>query len=233
MRNAYLGPAYSNDEIKRFLQSEGIAYQELSDADLVKTVGRLLAENNVIGWYQGRMEFGPRALGSRSILANASHPQMKDILNEKIKHREQFRPFAPAVLLEETPRYFDCPPGQESPYMLLVADVRPEYRDLLPAITHVDGTARLQTVTAEQNGLYYRVIREFYRLTGIPVIVNTSFNVRGEPIVCTPAEAYNCFSHTDMEYLALGNCLVPRDSKKILAPYPARNAHKAAEEVIV
>jgi carbamoyltransferase len=233
MRNAYLGPAYSNEEIKSFLDANDIPYTELSDDDLVLTVGRLLAENNVIGWFSGRMEFGPRALGSRSILANAGHPQMKDILNEKIKHREPFRPFAPAVLLEETPRYFDFSPGQESPYMLLVADVRPEFRDLLPAITHVDGTARLQTVTAEENGLYYQMIREFYRLTGIPVIVNTSFNVRGEPIVCTPAEAYNCFSHTDMEYLALGNCLVPRDSKKILAPYPARNLHKAAEEVIV
>jgi len=233
MRNAYLGPAYSNDEIKRFLQSEGIAYQELSDADLVKTVGRLLAENNVIGWYQGRMEFGPRALGSRSILANASHPEMKDILNEKIKHREQFRPFAPAVLLEETPNYFALDAQHESPYMLLVADVLPQYRALLPAITHVDGTARLQTVTAEENGLYYQVIREFFGHTGVPVIVNTSFNVRGEPIVNTPGEAYNCFSHTDMDYLVLGNCLVDSAAKKIIAAYAGHKGPRVKEEVIV
>jgi carbamoyltransferase len=233
MRNAYLGPAYSNDEIKRFLQSEGIAYQELSDADLVKTVGRLLAENNVIGWYHGRMEFGPRALGSRSILANASHPEMKDILNEKIKHREQFRPFAPAVLLEETPNYFALDAQHESPYMLLVADVLPERRALLPAITHVDGTARLQTVTAEENGLYYQVIREFFGHTGVPVIVNTSFNVRGEPIVNTPLEAYNCFSHTDMDYLVLGNYLVDKTAKKIIAAYAGHKGPRVKEEVIV
>ncbi|MGI8587136.1 MAG: carbamoyltransferase family protein [Chloroflexia bacterium] len=233
MRNAYLGPAYSNDEIKSFLHGAGVAYQEMGDDELVGTVGRLLAENNVIGWFQGRMEFGPRALGSRSILANASHPQMKDILNEKIKHREQFRPFAPAVLLEETPNYFALDAAHESPYMLLVADVHPQYRALLPAITHVDGTARLQTVTAEENGLYYRVIREFFGHTGVPVIVNTSFNVRGEPIVNTPAEAYNCFSHTDMDYLVLGNCLVSNAAKKIIAAYPGRKAARAKEEVIV
>jgi carbamoyltransferase len=233
MRNAYLGPAYGADEIRAFLDSSGIPYEELDDAALVKRVGRLLAENNVIGWYQGRMEFGPRALGSRSILANASHPQMKDILNEKIKHREQFRPFAPAVLLEETPNYFDLDAQHDSPYMLLVADVHPERRALLPAITHVDGTARLQTVTAEENGLYYQVIREFFGHTGVPIIVNTSFNVRGEPIVNTPAEAYNCFSHTDMDYLALGNCLVTSAAKKIIAPYPGRKGPRVKEEVIV
>jgi carbamoyltransferase len=233
MRNAYLGPAYGAAEIRAFLDSSGIPYEELDDAALVKRVGRLLAENNVIGWYQGRMEFGPRALGSRSILANASHPQMKDILNEKIKHREQFRPFAPAVLLEETPNYFDLDAQHDSPYMLLVADVHPERRALLPAITHVDGTARLQTVTAEENGLYYQVIREFFGHTGVPIIVNTSFNVRGEPIVNTPAEAYNCFSHTDMDYLALGNCLVTSAAKKIIAPYPGRKGPRVKEEVIV
>ena len=233
MRHAYLGPEYGNDAIRTFLQSNNLTFEELSDGDLVATVGRLLAENNVIGWYRGRMEFGPRALGSRSILANASHPQMKDILNEKIKHREQFRPFAPAVLLEETPNYFALPAPYESPYMLLVADVHPQYRALLPAITHVDGTARLQTVTAEENGLYYQVIREFFRHTGVPVIVNTSFNVRGEPIVNTPAEAYNCFSHTDMDYLVLGNCLVSSAAKRILAPYPGRKGPRVKEEVIV
>jgi carbamoyltransferase len=233
MRNAYLGPEYSQEETRGFLESRGVAFEEMDDDALVGTVARLLAENNVIGWYRGRMEFGPRALGSRSILANASHPQMKDILNEKIKHREQFRPFAPAVLLEEASTYFDIEPGCESPYMLLVAPVREEYRELLPAITHVDGTARLQTVTAQENGLYYRVIQEFYRLTEVPVIVNTSFNVRGEPIVCTPAEAYNCFSHTDMDYLVLNNCLVSAADKRMIAPYPGRKEVREKEEVIV
>ncbi|HUS17639.1 MAG TPA: carbamoyltransferase C-terminal domain-containing protein, partial [Chloroflexia bacterium] len=233
MRNVYLGPAYSNDEIKAFLQSNAVEYQELDDTALVETVGRLLAEDNVVGWFQGRMEFGPRALGSRSILANASHPQMKDILNEKIKHREQFRPFAPAVLLEEAPNYFALDPQHASPFMVLVCDVQPQYRELLPAITHVDGTARIQTVTAEENGLYYQVIREFYRHTQVPVIVNTSFNVRGEPIVCTPAEAYNCFSHTDMDYLVMGNCVVTSAAKKILAAYPGRKGPRVKEEVIV
>lgn len=233
MDNAFLGPEYSNTEIKAFLQSQDIAYQELSDADLVTRVGKLLAESNVIGWFRGRMEFGPRALGSRSILANATDPNMKDILNEKIKHREQFRPFAPAVLLEETPNYFALDAAHESPYMLLVADVHPQYRAVLPAITHVDGTARLQTVTAAQNGLYYQVIREFFGHTGVPVIVNTSFNVRGEPIVNTPAEAYNCFSHTDMDYLVLGNCLVTKAAKKQIAAYAGRKTARTKEEVIV
>ncbi len=233
MRHAYLGPDYSDEEIAAFLQTHGIPHQRLSPDELVATVGRLLAENNVIGWFQGRMEFGPRALGARSILANASHPDMKDILNEKIKHREQFRPFAPAVLLEETPNYFALGPEHESPYMLLVADVLPDKRALLPAITHVDGTARLQTVTAEENGLYYQIIREFFRHTGVPVIVNTSFNVRGEPIVNTPAEAYNCFSHTDMDYLVLGSYLVSRAAKKMIAPYPGHKGPRVKEEVIV
>ncbi len=233
MKNAYLGPEYSNEEIRKFLDGNNVVYEELDDNDLVETVARLLAENNVVGWFRGRMEFGPRALGARSILANASHPQMKDILNEKIKHREQFRPFAPAVLLEEAPNYFALEPGHESPYMLLVADVLPQHRALLPAVTHVDGTARLQTVTEAENGAYYRMIRAFYRLTGVPVIVNTSFNVRGEPIVCAPAEAYNCFSHTDMDYLAMGNFLVAKAAKRAIAPYPGSKVAREREEVIV
>jgi carbamoyltransferase len=158
---------------------------------------------------------------------------MKDILNEKIKHREQFRPFAPAVLLEATPDWFAWTPPHESPFMLLVADVHPDKRPILPAITHVDGTARLQTVTAAENGLYYQVIREFARHSGVPVIVNTSFNVRGEPIVCTPLDAYNCFSHTDIDALVLGNCLVTVEAKKIIAAYPGRKGPRVKEEVIV
>ena len=232
MHNAYLGPGYSEAEIKHFLDGYGIAYERYDEGQLISRVARMLVDDMVVGWFMGRMEFGPRALGARSILANASNPQMKDILNEKIKHREQFRPFAPAVLLEETPNWFDFNPAHESPYMLLVADVRPEKREKLPAITHVDGTARLQTVTAEENGLYYRVIKEYFRLTGVPVIVNTSFNVRGEPIVCTPKEAYNCFSHTDMDALILGPYVVMAESKKMIAPYPG-SKKPPAEEVIV
>jgi carbamoyltransferase len=232
MHNAYLGPGYSEDEIKHFLDSYDIPYERVEENELVKRVARMLASDMVVGWYMGRMEFGPRALGARSILANASNPLMKDILNEKIKHREQFRPFAPAVLLEETPNWFALGAEYESPYMLLVADVLPEKREKLPAITHVDGTARLQTVTAEENGLYYQVIKEYFGLTGIPVIVNTSFNVRGEPIVCTPAEAYNCFSHTDMDALVMGPYVVMAASKKIIAPYPGTKK-PPAEEVIV
>ena len=137
------------------------------------------------------------------------------------------------MLLEETPNYFALDAQHESPYMLLVADVLPQYRALLPAITHVDGTARLQTVTAEENGLYYQVIREFFGHTGVPVIVNTSFNVRGEPIVNTPGEAYNCFSHTDMDYLVLGNCLIDSAAKKIIAAYAGHKGPRVKEEVIV
>lgn len=232
MRNAYLGPGYSEGEIEHFLDSYGIKYEKVAEEELVRRVARMLTSDMVVGWYMGRMEFGPRALGARSILANANSPQMKDILNEKIKHREQFRPFAPAVLLEETPGWFDLPAPYESPYMLLVVDVHPDKREKLPAITHVDGSARLQTVTAEENGLYYRVIKEYYGLTGIPVIVNTSFNVRGEPIVCTPAEAYNCFTHTDMDALILGPYIVMASAKKIIAPYPGTKK-PPAEEVIV
>lgn len=230
MRHAYLGPGYSDAVIQSFLEAESIPYEHLEEEELVKRVAGLLAGDMVVGWFMGRMEFGPRALGARSILANAGNPQMKDILNEKIKRREQFRPFAPAVLLEEAPNWFAFEAGRESPYMLLVADVLPERRDMLPAITHVDGSARLQTVTAQENGLFYRLIREYFRLTGVPVIVNTSFNVRGEPIVCTPAEAYNCFSHTDMDALVLGSYIVM--SKKIIAPYPG-SEKPPVEEVIL
>jgi carbamoyltransferase len=232
MHNAYLGPGYSEAEIKGFLDAYGIPHERCDEGELVGRVARMLADDMVVGWFMGRMEFGPRALGARSILANASNPQMKDILNEKIKHREQFRPFAPAVLLEETPNWFDLDAAHESPYMLLVADVLLDKREKLPAITHVDGTARLQTVTAEENGLYYQVIKEYFRLTGVPVIVNTSFNVRGEPIVCTPAEAYNCFSHTDMDALVLGPYVVMAESKKMIAPYPGSKKPPAAEVIV-
>ncbi|HEX8966296.1 MAG TPA: carbamoyltransferase, partial [Chloroflexota bacterium] len=212
MEHAYLGPAYSNEAIRAFLEREGIAFSRLDEGAIAPTVARLLADDDVVGWFQGRMEFGPRALGARSILANPTNPTTKDTLNLKIKHREAFRPFAPSTLVEAAPTYFDFGgpvPEPDSPYMLLTARVRSEKQHLLPAITHVDGTARVQTVSRAQNPLYYALIEEFGKLTGVPVLVNTSFNVQGEPIVCTPQEAFNSFAHTDMDYLVMGDALIP------------------------
>jgi carbamoyltransferase len=233
MDTAYLGPSYSSAEIHRFLEREGILFSRLNDERIAPTVASLLADNNVVGWFQGRMEFGPRALGARSILANPTDPTTKDTLNAKIKHREAFRPFAPSTLVEAASTYFDfgAPDGDpESPFMLLTARVRPEKQHLLPAITHVDGTARVQTVSREQNPLYYVLIEEFGKLTGVPVLVNTSFNVQGEPIVCSPEEAFNSFAHTDMDYLMMGDALIPASSKRKLGSYPGtRQVHQGAE----
>jgi carbamoyltransferase len=180
------------------------------------------------------MEFGPRALGARSILANPTDAGMKDKINEKIKHREQFRPFAPSVLREAASTYFAFD-GQdrESPFMLLVAEVRADKRHLVPAITHVDGTARVQTVRRDQQPLFYDLIEAFGKLTGVPVLLNTSFNVRGEPIVCTPAEAFNTFSHTDIDFLVMGNALVPASSKLHVGAYPGFTSIHAGDEVVV
>jgi carbamoyltransferase len=236
MDTAYLGPGYSNAEIQSFLDREGVAFTALDEADIAPCVARLLADNNVVGWFQGRMEFGPRALGARSILANPTDPTTKDTLNAKIKHREAFRPFAPSTLVEAASTYFDfgSPLGDvDSPFMLLTAHVRADKQHLLPAITHVDGTARVQTVSRVQNPQYYALIEEFGKLTGVPVVVNTSFNVQGEPIVCTPAEAFNSFAHTDMEYLVMGNALVPASSKRKLGAYPGTKLVHAGEEVVV
>jgi carbamoyltransferase len=228
MNTAYLGPEFSREEIHAALERVEIPHTTLSPASVAPTVAQLLAENQVIGWFQGRMEFGPRALGARSILANPTDPGMKDTLNAKIKHREQFRPFAPSTLLEAAGSYFDLGeslPFRDSPFMLLVARVRPDKQHLLPAVTHVDGTARVQTVRRDQNPLYYELIEEFGGLTGVPVVLNTSFNVRGEPIVCTPEDAFNCFAHTDMDYLVMGDALIPSSAKRIIGPYPgARSA---------
>jgi carbamoyltransferase len=236
METAYLGPAYSNDEIHAFLEREGVAFTVMGDDAIAPTVARLIADNDVIGWFQGRMEFGPRALGARSILANPTDPTTKDTLNAKIKHREAFRPFAPSTLIEAAPTYFDfgAPTGAvESPYMLLTARVRPDKQHLLPAITHLDGTARVQTVSRAQNPLYYALIEEFGKLTGVPVLVNTSFNVNGEPIVCTPSEAFNSFAHTDMDWLVMGNALIPASSKRKLSGYPGRAQVHDGVEVVV
>jgi carbamoyltransferase len=205
--HAYLGPAYGDAEIQEYLDGQGAKYRVLSDAELVQGTARLLSEGNVVGWFQGRMEFGPRALGGRSILADPRDPKMRDTLNMKIKFREGFRPFAPSVLADKASEWFDI--DCDSPYMLLVAQVR-EGKRVIPSVTHVDGSARLQTVTRKESPLYYDVIAEFGRITGVPVIINTSFNVRGEPIVCTPHDAYLCFMRTNMDHLVLGHFLLDK-----------------------
>ena len=204
IENVYVGPSYSTDEIKKFLDQKGIKYEILDDAEIVKNCAKLISEGNVVGWYQGKMEWGPRALGNRSILADPRRKDMKDILNEKIKHRESFRPFAPSILEEHVSEYFEM--NIPSPYMLMVAPVKKPEK--IPAVTHVDGTGRLQTVSKNSNPLYYKLISEFYSLTGVPVIINTSMNVKGEPIVNTPEQAYNMLTKTDMDCIFLRNFLV-------------------------
>jgi carbamoyltransferase len=230
MRHAYLGPSFTDDEIAATLKRHDIQFRVLDTEALLDETSQRIADDQVVGWFQGSMEFGPRALGARSILANAANPQMKDLLNEKIKHREQFRPFAPAVLAESCQTYFEL--GIESPFMLLVAPVVDHMRGRIPAVTHVDGSARIQTVTRNDNGIYYDLIARFDQMTGLPVIINTSFNVRGEPIVCTPEQAFNCFSHTDMDYLVLGHNVVERDAKRKLFEYAGRGSIGAKEVVL-
>ena len=204
--NIYSGPQYQNSEIVEFLNSENISYESLDRESLLKKTAKLISEDKIVGWYQGKMEWGPRALGNRSILANPQNPKMKDILNEKIKHRESFRPFAPAIMEEFSSQYFEL--KIPSPYMLFVSPVK--LPEKIPAVTHTDGTGRLQTVSKESNPLFYDLIREFYNITKIPVVINTSMNVMGEPIVNTPKEAYNMILKTDMDYIVLGNNLISR-----------------------
>ena len=221
MKGAYLGPSFKSDEIQTFLDGTGASYRRLDGAALVERVAGLLADEKVVGWFQGRMEFGPRALGARSILGDPRSPRMQSQMNLKIKFRESFRTFAPAVLRERVADFFEM--DADSPYMLLVAPVVARERramtdeeqrlfgidklnvprSSIPAVTHVDYSARIQTVRRAENALYYDLIEAFGRLTGCPVVVNTSFNVRGEPIVCTPQEAYTCFMRTEMDVLVL------------------------------
>jgi carbamoyltransferase len=205
--HAYLGPLFTDAQIGEYLEGAGARYTTLTDAELPARTASLIAEGHVVGWFQGRMEFGPRALGGRSILADPRDPKMRDTLNMKIKFREGFRPFAPSVLIDKANEWFeiDC----DSPYMLLVAQVR-EGKRTIPSVTHVDNSARLQTVTREEAPLYYDLIREFEKITGVPVVINTSFNVRGEPIVCTPHDAYLCFMRTNMDHLVLGHHLLDK-----------------------
>jgi len=229
---SYLGPEFSNEEIETFLKENDVSYEKLSDSEMIQKVADLIANEKVVGWFQGRMEFGPRALGNRSILGDARSPRMQSVMNLKIKFRESFRPFAPSVLKEFVSDYFEL--DRESPYMLLVAPVNKHLwletgenskkgldklktmRTRIPAVTHVDYSARIQTVDQEDNPRYYALIKAFYDKTGCPVIINTSFNVRGEPIVCTPKEAYICFMRTQMDYLCLGNFLLDKKHQKKL-----------------
>jgi carbamoyltransferase len=231
MQGAYLGPEFSDEEIQAFLESRGAPYRRLKSSALFEMIACLIGQEKVIGWFNGRMEFGPRALGSRSIIGDARSPKMQAKMNLKIKFREGFRPFAPSVLRERVADYFEL--GCDSPYMLLVAPVRKERqipmsqeqrsfwgiqklnvpRSDIPAVTHIDYSARVQTVSQETNPDYYSVIKAFEQLSGCPVIVNTSFNVRGEPIVCTPADAYQCFMRTHIDYLVLGPFLLDKNEQ--------------------
>jgi carbamoyltransferase len=202
MHGAYLGPEFSESQIESALKSASIEYTRLDRGPLLDVVSDQMVKGNVVGWFQGRMEWGPRALGNRSIVAHPGLPEMKDVLNARIKHREWFRPFAPSILAEAQNEYFDH--DHPSPYMLHVYKIRPEKRENLCAVNHIDNTGRLQTVARDENPLYYELIETFGKKTGIPVILNTSFN-ENEPIVCTPQEAINCFQRTKMDVLAIGS----------------------------
>jgi carbamoyltransferase len=264
-QGSFLGPRFTTDQVAQFLaecepgagsgseSGTGRSRRRFADeSELVETVAALLAEGKVVGWFQGRMEFGPRALGARSILGDPRSPAMQATMNLKIKFRESFRPFAPVVLRERAPEWFDLEPDQESPYMLLVAPVLPERRtpidpealrtmqhdpDLrqrvnvvrseVPAVTHVDYSARLQTVDEVRNPRFHRLIEAFDRLTGCPVLVNTSFNVRGEPIVCTPRDAYRCFLATDMDALVIEDIVIVKDAAARAAGAESRHQYLA------
>lgn len=230
MQGAFLGPEFSDDEIEAVLKQHGAVYQRLTEPELLTRVTDLLANEKVVGWVQGRMEFGPRALGHRSILGDPRSHRMQSVLNLKVKFRESFRPFAPAVLEERAAEFFelDCP----SPYMLVVAPVHPrqriaqhtpanglerlkQIRSRIPAVTHVDYSARVQTISTRQNPLFHALLQRFEQKTGCPMLVNTSFNVRGEPVACTPDDAYRCFVNTEMDHLAIGNFLLERTAQPV------------------
>ena len=210
MRHTYLGRECSRAEIEKVLSSvNAIKFSWIEN--IAKETAFLLSKKKIIGWFQGGSEFGPRALGHRSILADPRDKEMKSLLNQKVKHREEFRPFAPSVLLEFAQEYFEL--NIPSPFMLLVTKVKENKKSVIPSVVHIDGTARLQTVTKEDNGIYYDLIYEFYKLTGIPVLLNTSFNKRGEPIVESSGDALKCFLTTGIDYLVLEKYLISKISK--------------------
>ncbi len=234
MKGAYLGPQFQNDTIESFLNQNSYPYIKLNDGEISEKIADLISDAKVIGWFQGKMEFGPRALGARSIIGDARSSEMQKTMNLKIKYRESFRPFAPSVRAENISDYFEI--DRASPYMLLVANIRKEkqismteqqksyfgleklnvVRSEVPAITHVDYSARIQSVNQETNPLYHQMLTQFYEKYGCPVIVNTSFNVRGEPIVCTPEDAYLCFMRTEMDYLIMGHYLLDKTEQRPL-----------------
>lgn len=231
MSGSYLGPDFSDQTIQEFLDKEGVSYETLKQDDLVNQVVELIAQEKVVGWFQGRMEFGPRALGNRSILGDARSEKIQELMNLKIKFRESFRPFAPSVLRERAQDFFEI--ESQSPYMLLVAPVKLQVRcdvssgeaslkgldklsvvrSKIPAVTHVDFSARIQTVDQADNPLFFKLLKRFDERFACPVVVNTSFNVRGEPIVCTPEDAYQCFMRTNMDYLAIGSFLIKKTAQ--------------------
>src|SRR5262249_20462492 len=244
MKGSYLGPAFPQSEVERRLTAAGARFAVMEPASLIEAGVQALVDGKALGWFQGRMEFGPRALGARSILGDARSPKMQSMLNLKVKYRESFRPFAPSVLRDDMADWFDL--DTDSPYMLLVAPVVERHRRAMspeeerlfgidklnvprsdiPAVTHVDYSARIQTVHRETNALYYELIGAFKRRTGCPVIVNTSFNVRGEPIVCTPEDAFRCFMGTEIEALAIANCFLRKEDQN---PALKQNYEKAFE----
>jgi carbamoyltransferase len=247
-QGSLLGPAFRDDQIAETLDRAGAVYETAADeTELVESVASLLIQEKVVGWFQGRMEFGPRALGARSILGDARSRAMQSVMNLKIKFRESFRPFAPIVLREYVDRYFEMRPYEDSPYMLLVAPVREEHRlpesepgsaafgierlnqcrSTIPAVTHVDYSARVQTVDEQRNPLLHALLTRFHEKTGCPVLVNTSFNVRSEPIVCTPEDAYRCFMATDMDVLVLGRHIIHKSEQKTAMDAAARTRHLA------
>jgi carbamoyltransferase len=242
MQGAYLGPAYSQQEIEARLTRAGARFTTMTDDELIRRTVDALTEGKAVGWFQGRMEFGPRALGARSILGDARSPSMQSVLNLKVKHRESFRPFAPSVLREDVADWFEL--DGDSPYMLMVADVKRQHRrdmtpaeqalfgieklnvprSSIPAVTHVDYSARIQTVHRETHPRYHALLSAFKARTGCPVIVNTSFNVRGEPIVCTPEEGFRCFMGTEIDVLAVGNCFLVKEDQDPALRRDYRNA---------
>ncbi|MBM3251492.1 MAG: carbamoyltransferase [Candidatus Omnitrophica bacterium] len=233
-KGSFLGPHFSDEYIEQFLHRQNIPYAKLDSEQIPERVANLINEQNVIGWFQGRLEFGPRALGARSIIGDARNPEMQSRMNLKIKFRESFRPFAPVVLREYTQDWFEL--DKESPYMLLVAQIKEDKKSILdnfsnnlsgfdklkversriPAVTHVDYSARIQTIDKDHNGLFYRMIDAFYKKTGCPVIINTSFNVRGEPLVCTPEDAFKCFMRTEMDYLVIGPFILDKKEQAFM-----------------
>ena len=244
MRGSYLGPEYSQSDIEDRLTAAGAVFTTVSTQEMLHQTAKALAEGKAVGWHQGRMEFGPRALGGRSIIADPRSPAVQKQLNLKVKYRESFRPFAPSVLREDVSQWFDI--DVDSPYMLMVADVTKSRqlgmtaeqqqlfgieklnvpRSEIPAVTHVDYSARIQTVHEDTNPLYYKLIKNFKDLTGCPVLVNTSFNVRGEPIVCTPEDAFNCLMGTEIELLVVGNCLMRKEDQDTALTKDYKNAYE-------